>query len=396
MGDAKQPNIINSIIKGIPGGIQGIDFICERYIDFFWDILTFKPVRKPVRELLQTSPLSPLMERGVTAFQGVTDSVMENSVGQWIKDHQTLVKVAVAAPAWGLGLLSLVSHPPTENLIELAVLVSAACLPVAEHYRHKAEKNGNLSKADQLRKTVAGVSHVLADAVTIVGSLASALPEAIHSWSVSPFNDAVAAPLADKVADIGLLKLSLYLTKRDTCLWLAAKVTTNVLAAAALHNVVAAVVPMVAGVYLTVYALGGCFKAGQCLLSPNKGARFAATAAAAASVLLGVVPPSLTPPQLAGPPVPTHVTSPPPTHTVTIPEGGTLWKAVENSGTCPTKQNPKQDTQDICIANVIKTLADNGADNVNRVYLGETLTVTETHAGVLVSFRGATAQVPER
>jgi hypothetical protein len=393
MGDPQEPNII----------IERIDSICEGYIDFFWGILTFKPVRKPVRELLQTSPLtSPLMERGVTAFQGVTDSVMENSVGQWIKDHQKLVKVAVAAAACAAGFASLVSH---STPLIWPVLISAACLPVAEHYRHKAEKNGNLSKADQLRKTVAGVSHVVADAVTIVGSLASALPEAIHSWSVSPFNDAVAAPLADKVADIGLLKLSLYLTKRDTCLWLAAKVTTNVLAAAALHNVVAAVVPMVAGVYLTVYALGGCFKAGQCLLSPNKGARFAATAAAAASVLLGgVVPPSLTPPQLAGPPVPTHVTSPPPTHTVTIPEGGvtipaggTLWKAVKNSGTCP-EQNPKQD---ICIANVIKALADNGAGNVNRVYPGETLTVTETkvpetHAGVLVSFRGATAQVHER
>ena len=368
--------------------MERIDSLCEGYIDFFWDILTFKPVR----DLLQTSPRTrSWMEQGVTVFQGVTDSVMENSVGQWIKNHQKLVKVAVAAAACGLGLLSLVSHPPTENLIELAVLVSAACLPVAEHYSHKSNTSP-LTQKDQCFKTTASVLHVLADTFTIGASLFSAVLQAIQSQSATHLIEAVKHPLVDKLGDMLAVAGAQGLTKRDTFYGVAAKVTTSVLTVAALHNVVAAVVPTVSGVYLTVYALWACFKAGQCLLSTNKGARFAATAAAAASVWLGVVPPSLTPTERAGSPVPTPVTSPPPTHTVTIPEGGTLWEAVEKSGTCP-KQNPKQDTQDICIANVIKTLADNGADNVNLVYPGETLRFTKTPVGSLVSFRRATALV---
>jgi hypothetical protein len=152
------------------------------------------------------------------------------------------VALFVAAMGWGWG--SLVQNPPT-NAADMCVLLSAALMPVVMHYDAKGEEQP-LSQKDKIIKNTAFAGHVLADsAMIILGGLSS---------------NPIAPTLTDKMGDLWvagitgrIVELLLPAPEKVRLFGVFAKVTSNVLAVAAMQNVMHTLSPALMGVYAVVY-----------------------------------------------------------------------------------------------------------------------------------------------
>ena len=224
--------------------LDGLNNLCEMYLEALWHVVTFQPLirnsstitSQTVRKALATT--ATIQE----SFRHQNSSAILKSFGI----HPKFAKAFVASLVAASGVASLTNNPP-KTPPELCVLISACLLPLAMHYHNKNQSNNNLSNKDKIIKAIGFSGHVLADAMMI------AMGVVLSAGSGNLIHEGLSPALTDKIADVWVVGVTSRITNCDTWWGVTAKLTTNVLAVAALQNGTDHLAPFLAVLYGIMY-----------------------------------------------------------------------------------------------------------------------------------------------